>query len=71
MVVLTCVCICKRGFIIHSKLSWLGASPDGRVTDPSSQHANGIVEFKCLYAYKDKVLQKIRIIGIGLLLCIK
>ena len=63
IVVLTCVCICKRGFIIHSKLGWLGASPDGRVTDPSSQHVNGIVEFK--------VLQKICIIRIGLLLCIK
>ena len=53
MVVLICVCMRKCGFIIHSKLGWLGTSPDGRVTDPSSQHANGIVEFKCHYAYRD------------------
>ena len=26
----------KCGFITHLKFGWLGASPDGRVTDPSS-----------------------------------
>ena len=37
------LCVHKCRFIIYSKLGWLYASPDGRVTDPSSQHANGIV----------------------------
>ena len=52
------LCVHKCGIIIHSKLGWLGASPDGRVTDPSSQCVNGIVEFKCPYAYRDKKLQE-------------
>ena len=52
------LCVHKCGFIIHSKLGWLGASPDGRVTDPSLQCVNGIVEFKCPYAYRDKKLQE-------------
>ena len=52
------LCVHKCGFIVHSKLGWLGASPDERVTDPSSQYVNGTVEFKCPYAYRDKKLQE-------------
>ena len=42
------LCVHKCGFIIYSKLGWLDASPDGRVTDPSSQHANGIVNLNVI-----------------------
>ena len=52
------LCMHRCGFIIHSKLGWLGASPDGRVTDPSLQCVNGIIEFKWFYAYGDKALQE-------------
>ena len=34
------LCVHKCGFIIHPKLGWLGASPDGKVTDPFSQCVN-------------------------------
>ena len=52
------MCVHKCGFIIHPKLGWLGASPDGKVTDLFSQCVNGSVEFKCPYAYRDKALQE-------------
>ena len=52
------LCVHKCGFIIHPKLGWLGASPDGKVTAPFPQCVNGIVEFKCPYAYRDKALQE-------------
>ena len=37
------------GFIIGLHEGWLGASPDGRVYDPSSYRPKGIVEIKCPY----------------------
>ena len=33
------------GFIIHPEKGWLGASPDAKVFDPSSNLQNGIAEF--------------------------
>ena len=38
------------GFIIHPTQGWLGASPDGRVTDTSTELPHGIVEIKCPYS---------------------
>ena len=38
------------GFIIHPTQGWLGASPDGRVTDEHSEQRNTIVEIKCPYS---------------------
>ena len=40
------------GFVIHSTLSWLGASPDARVMDPSVPNTNGIAEFKCPFSHR-------------------
>jgi len=40
----------RCGFIIHPEFGWLVASPDARVTAPSSQETDGIAEFKCLYS---------------------
>ena len=37
------------GFIISPHEGWLGASPDGRVYDPSSDQPNGLLEVKCPY----------------------
>ena len=46
------------GFIIHPEKSWLGASPDAKVFDPSSNLQNGIAEFKCPYSKRDKSPQE-------------
>ena len=43
----------KCGFIIHPSKGWLGASPDGRVKDPTSKHCYGIIEVKCPYSKRD------------------
>ena len=37
------------GFIVSLHKEYLGASPDGRVSDPSSDQPNGILEIKCPY----------------------
>jgi len=36
----------KRGFIIHPRYGWLGASPDGYVVDRLCSEAEGILETK-------------------------
>ena len=42
------------GFIIHPTQGWLGASPDGVVTDPSAVGQEiGILEIKCPYSKRD------------------
>lgn len=46
------------GFVIHPEFGWLGASPDGRVTDPSSNSIHGIVEFKCPYSKREMFPQE-------------
>ena len=38
------------GFIIHPHQCYLGASPDGKVTDRSSAQPDGIIEIKCPYS---------------------
>ena len=45
----------KCGFVIHPEKGWLGASPDGKVKDLTSQHAqpSGLIEVKCPYTKRD------------------
>ena len=46
--------VSPSGFIINPAYSFLGASPDGCVYDPSdTQHPFGFLEVKCPYALKD------------------
>ena len=37
---------------------WLGASPDGRVYDPSSDQPNGLLEVKCPYTKRAQTPQE-------------
>ena len=39
----------KCGFIIHPVKGWIGASPDGRVTDLTANKPLGLIEVKCPY----------------------
>jgi len=41
--------VCCFFFIQHN---WIGASPDGLVTDPSEEDPNGLVEIKCPFRAK-------------------
>lgn len=50
--------VCRCGFIIHPEFGWLGASPDARVTDPSSQETDGIAEFKCPYSKRELTVEE-------------
>ena len=43
----------KCGFIIHPEKGWLGASPDGKVTDPVSDQPDSIIEVKCPYSKRE------------------
>ena len=43
----------RCGFIIHPEKGWLGASPDGKVKDLTSQQSNGVIEVKCPYTKRD------------------
>ena len=43
----------KCGFIVHREHCWLGASPDGKVKDLSSDQPNGILEIKCPYSKRN------------------
>ena len=40
-------------FIVHPQEGWIGASPDGKVVDPTSDFSNGILEIKCPYSKRD------------------
>ena len=43
------------GLVVKNKFSFLGASPDGLIRDKSGRRPGfGIVEFKCLYSFKDE-----------------
>ena len=44
-------------FVIHPSHHWLGASPDGLVSDPTSADREGIVEYKNPYATRSMTLQ--------------
>ena len=46
------------GFIINPHKGWLGASPDGRVYDPSSDQPNGLLEVKCPYTKRAQTPQE-------------
>ena len=46
------------GFIVSLYEGWLGASPDGRVNDPSSDQPNGLVEIKCPYTKRAQTPQE-------------
>ena len=37
------------GLIINPEYAYLGASPDGIVSDPTSTNPNGLLEIKCPY----------------------
>ena len=52
------VTVRPSGFIIHPDSGWLGASPDGIVTDPACQHSTGLLEVKCPYSKRDKSPQE-------------
>ncbi len=41
------------GFFIHPEHTFLGASPDGSVYDPSSPEPYGYLEIKCAFKYQD------------------
>lgn len=43
--------VARSGFFIHPVYSFLGASPDGSVYDPSSQEPYGFLEIKCTFKY--------------------
>ena len=45
--------VCRVGFHINHTLSFLGASPDGGVYDPSSDQPYGFLEVKCPFSHRD------------------
>ena len=48
--------VAGSGFVIHPGKCWLGASPDGVVEDPVSIISTGLLEIKCPYSVRDKLL---------------
>ena len=49
----TNVNVMKSGLVINPEYPWLGASPDGLVTDPTSHDSNGLLEIKCPWKYHE------------------
>ena len=47
------VIVTQTGLMINPNFPYLGASPDGLITDCSSTDPNGILEIKCPYKYRD------------------
>ena len=45
------------GFTIHPDYFWLGASPDRKVIDTAEKDPYGIIEVKCPFSHKDKLLE--------------
>ncbi len=43
----------RSGLVINPDYIFLGASPDGLVTNPISEDNNRLLEIKCPYAHKD------------------
>jgi len=46
---ITQVTLC--GLVTNPSLPWLGASPDGKISD-SSEDSIGLLEIKCLYTHR-------------------
>ena len=46
------VTISQTGLIINPDFPYLGASPDGLVTDTSSPDPNGFLEIKCPFKHR-------------------
>ena len=44
------------GLSVHPSLPYLGASPDGKVFDPSAETPFGLLEIKCPLSKKDDTL---------------
>ena len=42
---------CSSGFVVSEKYSFLGASPDAIVHDPTNTIPFGLAEIKCPYSY--------------------
>jgi len=51
------ITICNSEFVMHPIHHWLGASPDGLVSDPTSADPEGIVEYKNPYTIRKRALQ--------------
>ena len=47
------VIVAPSGLVINPEYAWLGASPDGLVTNPHSPDPNGLLEIKCPYKFRD------------------
>ena len=45
--------VSKAGFVVSEQHSFLGASPDAYVYDPSSVQQFGLIEIKCPYKYRE------------------
>lgn len=45
--------VAPSGFFIHPSYTYLGATPDGSVYDPSSSQPYGFLEIKCSFKYQD------------------
>ena len=43
----------KCGFIVHPDKGWIGASPDGQVTDLTAAEPRGLIEVKCPFSKRE------------------
>jgi hypothetical protein len=43
----------KCGFIVHPVKGWIGASPDGQVTDLTAAEPRGLIEVKCPFTKRE------------------
>ena len=48
--------VVKPGLFINPEFAWLGATPDGLVTDPSSPDPDGLLEIKCPNSFRESTL---------------
>ena len=50
--------VSQAGFVTHPQKGWLGATPDGWVSDPIFTPSCGILEIKCPYTKKNQSLDE-------------
>ena len=50
--------ISDAGISVHPKFPYLGATPDGKVFDPSSSSKFGLLEIKCPYSKRGDTLDE-------------